>query len=773
MADLVELAFRANTRELDQAQKKLQDVGKAAETAQSKAGGLNSTFDKFKSAGGPIGDAANKVAGLSGNVGDAIGTFGRLGGAVTLVGTAAIAAVAGIVKLAFSVADAADQMNDLSNRTNISTERLSLLDTAAKMAGSSAEELVSTSEKLGSKLAKQDEESGKAVTALKQLGISTKDANGETKSMLQLQEEIVLAVDKAADSAEAEGRALALLGPAYYKIRTAVKETHAAKSDLYDYMAKTGSLTTTKLAKDSDELNDSVGKLGKAFEGMGKSVASVVIPYLIQVVGKIGEIATAAADLIRRYTGNSTAVEQTTDALDALIKRRDELTNSLKGDASHPGGFGTPAVIARNKQYLEQVNEAIREMQRLKSGADGAAASLKAAVTNGATGEGNKPAAGGAHTDKGKNDPLAWMKEPAYAELLRQSQVLSDARNAEFEGASKAARENIIKDMQQQSALVRKSTEEQVRYNERLTELADRYRAVIDPSHLLVQQLKKINELEAAQKLTPDEATKARTAVAEQIVPASSDNTYTQRANVIAQMYAQIETFRQADVRNEEAAAAAKARINQQEQSMRLSTASEFFGSLAVLQNSQSKKAARVGKAAAIAQTMIKTYESATSAYAAMAGIPYVGPALGIAAAAAAIAAGLANVRAIQAAPTGFSSGGYTGDGGKYQPAGVVHKGEYVINKEQTKRHRSMLEAINRGYATGGYVTPLSRGAGISMTPMRSGGLTVAPNITVNMAPGGQGNEDPAVTAAAIAKQVERVARAVYVDEDKKRRLRA
>ncbi|MFZ7276989.1 phage tail tape measure protein [Avibacterium endocarditidis] len=34
----------------------------------------------------------------------------------------------------------------------------------------------------------------------------------------------------------------------------------------------------------------------------------------------------------------------------------------------------------------------------------------------------------------------------------------------------------------------------------------------------------------------------------------------------------------------------------------------------------------------------------------------------------------------------GFSTGGYTGDGGKHEVAGVVHKGEYVLNKETTSR---------------------------------------------------------------------------------------
>lgn len=52
-------------------------------------------------------------------------------------------------------------------------------------------------------------------------------------------------------------------------------------------------------------------------------------------------------------------------------------------------------------------------------------------------------------------------------------------------------------------------------------------------------------------------------------------------------------------------------------------------------------------KTAAIAQTIISTYTSATKSYDALSGIPFVGPALGAAAAAAAIANGLANVARI------------------------------------------------------------------------------------------------------------------------------
>lgn len=74
-----------------------------------------------------------------------------------------------------------------------------------------------------------------------------------------------------------------------------------------------------------------------------------------------------------------------------------------------------------------------------------------------------------------------------------------------------------------------------------------------------------------------------------------------------------------------------------------LSVASEIFGAMATIAGEETK----AGKAFAVTQAIIDTYASANSAYSAMAGIPYVGPALGIAAAAAAVASGIANVKTI------------------------------------------------------------------------------------------------------------------------------
>ncbi|MEI8288767.1 MAG: hypothetical protein WCH99_04795 [Verrucomicrobiota bacterium] len=78
------------------------------------------------------------------------------------------------------------------------------------------------------------------------------------------------------------------------------------------------------------------------------------------------------------------------------------------------------------------------------------------------------------------------------------------------------------------------------------------------------------------------------------------------------------------------------------------------------------------------------------------ASIPYIGPILAIAAMAAVIAA-------VIAACGGFAEGGYTGAGGKYDVAGVVHRGEYVMPASAVDRIGvDNLAALHHGTAAPG-----------------------------------------------------------------------
>jgi TP901 family phage tail tape measure protein len=130
---------------------------------------------------------------------------------------------------------------------------------------------------------------------------------------------------------------------------------------------------------------------------------------------------------------------------------------------------------------------------------------------------------------------------------------------------------------------------------------------------------------------------------------------------------------------------------------------------------SVAKQDSAAQKGLAISQALINTYLGATQVLSDKT-LPTVAKIAGVAAV---LASGLAAVQRIR----GFADGGYTGSGGKYEPAGIVHRGEYVLPQEVVKaigvkqldtlRSRYTRSAPGRGsYATGGVVRQtLSSGA--------------------------------------------------------------
>ncbi|AMW36136.1 tape measure protein [Xanthomonas phage XAJ2] len=179
-------------------------------------------------------------------------------------------------------------------------------------------------------------------------------------------------------------------------------------------------------------------------------------------------------------------------------------------------------------------------------------------------------------------------------------------------------------------------------------------------------------------------------------IPALQETTafYQNQIEQTTQMYAKIKELRALDVIDEQTAQQAIGNIRRQQINEQLAAASGLINDLASLRDSDNKTAARVGKAAAIAQATINTYQAATAAYASGAKI---NPIFGAVSAAAAVAAGLANVQKIRS--TGFMQGGYTGGSSTTQERGVVHGKEFVFDAAATKRIGvNNLESIRNGY---------------------------------------------------------------------------
>lgn len=121
----------------------------------------------------------------------------------------------------------------------------------------------------------------------------------------------------------------------------------------------------------------------------------------------------------------------------------------------------------------------------------------------------------------------------------------------------------------------------------------------------------------------------------------------------------------------------------------------------------------------------------------------------------------------------GFAGGGYTGDGGKFEPAGVVHRGEYVMSKEATRKIGvGNLEALHgaakRGFAAGGLVggaAPLKSAQAARSGPVADSGQVVNINapVTVNGSAGSP--EQNADLARRMSRQMEATMRGTVADE--------
>ena len=115
-----------------------------------------------------------------------------------------------------------------------------------------------------------------------------------------------------------------------------------------------------------------------------------------------------------------------------------------------------------------------------------------------------------------------------------------------------------------------------------------------------------------------------------------------------------------------------------------------------------------------------------------------------------------------------YATGGYTGNGGKYQPMGIVHGGEYVMTKEATSRLGvATLNALNYGkqaLIAGGLGIGLATAAPIQVDNRPP--ISARPNISQTMQPmavnitiNAQAGQNERQIAQLVAAELERINR--------------
>lgn len=152
--------------------------------------------------------------------------------------------------------------------------------------------------------------------------------------------------------------------------------------------------------------------------------------------------------------------------------------------------------------------------------------------------------------------------------------------------------------------------------------------------------------------------------------------------------------------RLEELDAARKIALDRKVHAERITAANNALSALASLQSSKNKEMAAVGKAAATTQTTIATLVASMEAYKALSGIPIIGPALGAAASAAIMTAGMAKVAQINAMP--MAKGGLVmpTDGGTFANIAEAGGREAVLPLDDPKAMAALREVLGGGGQT-------------------------------------------------------------------------
>lgn len=146
---------------------------------------------------------------------------------------------------------------------------------------------------------------------------------------------------------------------------------------------------------------------------------------------------------------------------------------------------------------------------------------------------------------------------------------------------------------------------------------------------------------------------------------------------------------------------------------------------------------------------------------------------------------GYANVGLIAAQTiAGFSDGGYTGNGLKHTPAGIVHKGEVVWSQEDIKRWggvsvvESMRQSKPSGYANGGFVSNNTTDViatrrearqfdAINSNQMQSSSSEVPINVYVTVNPDGSSKTDTQNDSKHLGQMIGNAVRSIIRQEQR------
>jgi lambda family phage tail tape measure protein len=248
--------------------------------------------------------AATDRLGMLGSV------LGKLGPAGLIAGAGIAAVGVGITALVLPVANTADELANLAQKTGISVEALSALTYVAQMSDTDLQELVKGLQRLSVAMFDTQVQGEEGSAALKALGVSAVDASGQIRPTEQVLLDLADKFSAMPDGADKAALAIKLFGKEGVSLIPLLNQGRAGITALMEEAERFGLVINSQTAQAAELLNDNLDRLRAMLEGVQRQLGAAVIPVLAdfteQVILAQGETESFSNEL-QRITSNREA----------------------------------------------------------------------------------------------------------------------------------------------------------------------------------------------------------------------------------------------------------------------------------------------------------------------------------------------------------------------------------------------------------------------------------------------------------------------------------
>lgn len=329
------------------------------------------------------------------------------------VGIAIGATVAALTKMAIEAGKTADHLFDLEQITGLSTDTLQEFQHVATVAGVDFDGLVQSMTRFTAKVSEADNESSSTSKALKQLGLSIRDANGNLKSADELFPEAIEKLQGMENVTQRNAIAQDIFGRALNDLAPVLGLTNEEFKGLREEAHKLGLVVDREALQAADNLRQKIDVMRKQFQVMGTYLGTGFADGLQTMVNGL----TTSEDQMRSLNRVGSAIGKTISAIAQVVLI---VTNAFSG-------FG---------EELKLTIDKIREFNRLRN--------------------------------EKRNGTTFGQAQKDYERLTKQLKELNIAENNRLKVVQEAMRKNKQATEEQISDISRTDSQYQKLYNQRI-----------------------------------------------------------------------------------------------------------------------------------------------------------------------------------------------------------------------------------------------------------------------------------------------------------------